>query len=231
MKKPTTTCGTCDGTGWQIVPDGGRGRAKRCEECWERRRGFAPGVPDEEKEISLDSWGKGERELTEANRPAIQQGKFFVQDVHPGLYLHGDVGSGKTALACAILNDLHRAGQWVRFVRVTELLKQLVQSDTGDAVYQQTVNVPVLCLDDIGAQRGSSDYARQQLVVLYDARTDRGHRTIWTSNLDLDGLVEFMGEDKRLASRIAGNCKVVALDGVDYRLRKARRQQQKRISK
>jgi len=57
---------------------------------------------------------------------------------------------------------------------------------------------------------------------VFDARTDRGHRTIWTSNLNLDELVAFFGEDKRLASRIAGNAKIVELNGPDYRLKKAK---------
>lgn len=217
-------CPTCDDTGWKSMQADERhrtGYVVRCPDCWERRRGSAPGVPDEEAKITLDSWNTGERRTTKDNELALQQARFFVNDVHPGLFIHGGVGSGKTSLACAILNELHRAGKGVRFVRVTELLKQLVQDDTGDQVYQRMIDVPVLCLDDIGAQKGS-DYARQTLLVIYDARTDRGHRTIWTSNLDLDELVAFMGDDMRLASRIAGNAKVVQLDGTDYRLAKAR---------
>lgn len=217
------TCPTCQDTGWKHVDGEGRhAPVVRCPGCWERRRGSAPGVPDEEAAITLDSWQTGERRLTSDNQAALQQARFFVDDVHPGLFIHGGVGSGKTSLACAILNELHRAGRSVRFVRVTELLKQLVQSEDGDEVYQRMIDVPVLCLDDIGSQKGS-DYARQMLLVIYDARTDRGHRTIWTSNLDLDELVVFMGEDMRLSSRIAGNAKVVSLNGVDYRLERARR--------
>lgn len=214
-------CKTCDGTGWAYVP-GGRA-VQRCPDCLEQRLGFAPGVPADERETTLDAWERGEREVTDANRPAIRQARFFVQGVHPGLYLHGGVGTGKTALACAVLNEIHKAGKvGVRFVRVTELLKQLVQADSGDQVYATLVDVPVLCLDDIGAQRGT-DYASQTIQQVFDARTDRGHRTIWTSNLNLDELAEHQGNDERLASRIAGTCKVVNLEGKDYRLLKARR--------
>jgi DNA replication protein DnaC len=223
-------CQTCGDTGWKTNPDANRGRGsvERCRDCFEHRRGFAPGVPELEQHIRLDSWGRGERKRTKDNADALQHAEFFVQGVHPGLYLHGGVGSGKTTLACAILNDLHLAGTSVRFVRVTELLKQLVQGETGDQVYDRMVNVPVLCLDDVGAQKGS-DYARQMLLVIYESRTDKGHRTIWTSNLDLDELVIFMGEDERLASRIAGHAKIVRVDGEDYRLRALKQQQ--RISR
>ena len=221
-------CKTCDDTGFKLVDNGTpRGAVTRCMDCLEKRLGLTPGVPADEQGTGLDSWERGELEITDTNRAAIRQAGFFVQGVHPGLYLHGGVGTGKTALACAVLNDIHRAGKVaVRFVRVTELLKQLVQSETGDLLYLKLVDVPVLCLDDIGAQRGS-DYASQTIQAVFDARTDRMHRTILTSNLNLDELAEHQGNDERLASRIAGSCKVVNLEGPDYRLRKAKRRQGK----
>jgi len=152
-------CQTCDDTGWMPVDRTNRAKGViKCTDCYERRRGFAPGVPDDAAKISLDAYNRGELQKTSHNESALLQAKFFLDGVHPGLYLHGCVGSGKTILACAILNDLHRAGKTVRFVRVTDLLKQLVQHDTGDQVHDKMVAVPVLCLDDIGSQRGT-DYA------------------------------------------------------------------------
>ncbi len=213
-------CQTCDGTGWQAFQQDGRRVVKRCEDCYDAKHGQAPGVPDDEAKTLLDTWGKkGGYHLTGDNEGPLQQALFFVQGIHPGLYICGDVGTGKTALACAVVNELHRQRMQVRFVRVSDLLKDVVQND-GDSAYRKLADVPVLCLDDIGAQKGS-DYARQVLLQLYDARTDRGRRTVWTSNLSLDELAEFMG-DPRMSSRIAGNAKVVRMDGEDYRLRKAR---------
>ena len=54
--------------------------------------------------------------------------------------------------------------------------------------------------------------------MLYEARRDEGLRTIWTSNRTPAEVGAFMGDD-RLASRIAGWCRVVSLDGPDWRLR------------
>lgn len=215
-------CLTCSDTGFELVDVNGVKRARRCPDCLERRRGFAPGVPDDEQLTTLDSYGsgKGDLQTTSQNDNAIRQARFFVDDVHPGLYLHGGVGTGKTTLACAVLNMMHRKGLQVRFVRVTELLRQLVV-ESGDAVYQRMVDLPVLCLDDVGAQKGS-DYARQTMQVIFDKRMDTRRRTIWTSNLSLDDLSEFFA-DERLASRIAGNAKVVLMDGTDYRLKTKRR--------
>lgn len=214
-------CDACGDTRWKRV----NGGVVRCPECWERQRGFAPGVPDDEAKACLDAYSQGEYTVSSDNRAAIEHGRYFVRGVHPGLYIHGGVGTGKTTLACAILNDLHRAGTSVRFARVTEVLNGLAQHGDDDARQQllaRLVKVPVLVLDDIGAQKGT-DYAKAALLMIYEGRTDKGHRTIWTSNLGMDELVEFFGDDERLTSRIIGNAKIVELDGDDYRLRKARR--------
>ncbi len=216
----TVTCSGCDGTGWiPVVVDGVR-RVKRCQTCVERLRGTAPGVPTGEAAATLDAYGQTLK-LDDSNAAAVAQARYFVEGVHPGLYIHGGVGTGKTALACAVLNDCHKAGQGVRFCRVTDLLRSLVQPD-GDQQFAKLAQVPVLVLDDVGAQKGS-DYARAALVSLYEKRTDNNHRTVWTSNLDLDELADFMGEDARLSSRIAGGAKVISLDGRDYRMAQARK--------
>lgn len=211
-------CDGCGNTGWEPVLVEGIRRVQRCTQCefWELQRGGALGIPDEERDSTLDNYT-----AIPQNAEAIRQAKFFLEGVHPGLYIYGGVGTGKTRLACSILNDLHKRER-VRFCRVPELLQKLMPgSDSTDRVFDQAVDVPVVVLDDVGANAGT-DFSRRMLQSIFDARLDRGHRTIWTSNLDLDELAEFLAEDKRLPSRIAGNCKVVELDGLDWRLRKAK---------
>lgn len=229
--KFTDLCEGCDGTGWEFPieqTDDPKTRkalgVRRCTRCdyWERKRGYAPGVPDDAKLASLDTYGD-QLVLTDANRDAITQAKHFLAGVHPGLYIFGAVGSGKTLLACAILNDLHRKGERVRFIRVQELLNKLMPgSDDVDRIMDQVVTVPILVLDDVGASQGT-DFARRMLLSIFEGRQDRSHRTVWTSNLDLEELIEFLGDDTRLPSRIAGTSKIVRMDGDDYRLKAAKK--------
>jgi DNA replication protein DnaC len=220
----TDQCPKCgDGRGW-IHVDNGPGRAttvKRCEDCAEKARGFAPGVPVEEQEASFEKC----REFTE-NREALRHAQYFVDGIHPGLYLHGPTGTGKTKIACCAINAIHKAAkrQRVLFVRVPELMLR-IQPDHGgmeDGYFDRASEAAVLVLDDVGASQGT-DFARRMLQTLCDRRLDAGLRTIWTSNLNLDELAEFLG-DARLSSRIIGSAKVVLLDGKDQRLtkRKAR---------
>ncbi len=202
-----------------MIVDGVR-RVQRCTRCdyWPRKRGTAPGVPVDEAASTFDNYTPHRD-----NADAIRQAQFFVDQVHPGLYLWGGIGSGKTRLACTILNTLWKSGCGCRFIRVPELLQQLMPgSDHTDHAFTQAVEIPVIVLDDVGANAGT-DFSRRQLQAIFDSRLDRGHRTIWTANLDLDELTTFLQDDARLPSRIAGNAKVVELDAPDWRLKQAKK--------
>lgn len=206
-----------------VAEDGVR-RARACTQCdyHERRRGYAPGVPADLQKVTLASYGT-DLEKPAALDAALKQAEHFLADVHPGLFLHGTVGCGKTTLACAILNTLHKRRVRVRFWRVPELLLKLQpgqEEDTGKLL-DQVRDVPVLVLDDVGANAGT-DFSRRMLQTIFDARQDKGNRTIWTSNLDLDELGQFLADD-RLPSRIAGAAKIVELTGPDYRLKQAKK--------
>jgi DNA replication protein DnaC len=216
---PDLACQVCRDSGWEPVGNAVRpckGEAGISCAWKDRQRGLAPGVPVDMVKATLDTF-----ERTADNSDAIKQAQYFLDGIHPGLYLHGSVGTGKTRLACSLLNQLWAHGTSVRFKRCPELLVQLQPGhDDTDQVWDRMVTVPVLVLDDVGANQGT-DFARRQLQTIYDARLDRGHRTIWTSNLSLDDLGEFLNDD-RLPSRIMGQCKVVELNGRDWRLKRRR---------
>lgn len=210
-------CADCDNTGW-VYPNGVTGGVVKCPACLSRKLGKAPGIPEAEHGSLLDNFVE-----TAHNRPALTEARRFVDGLHPNLYLWGGVGTGKTRLACSLLNELHRQHVGVEFFRVARLLGVLLPgADDLDDVVARIAAVPVICLDDVGSNQ-ASDFARRMLIVIYEARTDQGRRTIWTSNLDLDELSAFT-QDDRLASRIAGTAKLVELTGSDWRLKKQGRQ-------
>ena len=91
-------------------------------------------------------------------------------------------------------------------------------SADGAEEFNRLTAAKLLVLDDLGAERdAATDYTRRTLLMLYEARHDAGRRTIWTSNKTPSEVGAFMGDD-RLASRIAGRCRVVELAGRDWRL-------------
>lgn len=213
-------CATCDDSGWEPIFDaqGARRAVRHCTRCdfWPKRRGYAPGVPEVERESTFANFT-----VTKDNGAALADAKLFVSGVHAGLYLWGPVGTGKTRLACATLNECWKARKGVRFIRTPELfLRMNPSAEDPDKLFDDLASIPILCLDDLGASQGT-DYARRVLQAIFDARVDRGNRTIWTANLDLDGLAKFL-DDERLASRIAGDAKVLAMRGPDWRLKTKR---------
>lgn len=223
-KTPEPFCDTCQNTGWKPVTVDGVERLAHCPGCpWrEWKRGGVPGVPVDEQTSLLSTFT-----TTPDNLAALAEAVHFLKGVHPGLYLWGGVGTGKTKLACTILNELAKQGTFGRFQRVTELLLKLMpghddeDNDAGSRFWKTITTVPVLVLDDLGADQGT-DFSRRMLQTLYDKRLDLGHRTIFTSNLGLDDLQEFLN-DQRLPSRIVGECKVVRMDGKDWRLKARKR--------
>ena len=216
--RPADLCESCDGSGWVYVDEQNPGAGvRRCQVCLSRIRGQAPGIPQEEHGSRLDNYVS-----TTHNKAAIEQARFWLAGVHPDLYLFGGVGTGKTKLAATLLNERWAAGESVEFIRVPRLLSALLPgADDVNQRIDQIAKVPVVCLDDVGASQ-ASDFARRMLLVIYEARMDAGHRTIWTSNLSLDELGAFFGDD-RLSSRIVGHAKVVPMNGPDFRLRKVRK--------
>lgn len=206
-------CPGCEGTGWESIKGPVR-YVRKCEQCdfWARLRGQAPGIPEMEREARLANF-----DPNIYNVEAVKHAGLFVEGVHQGIYLHGPVGTGKTRLVCSILNDLWAKGDRVRFMRVPELLIRLQpdQTDAPNGLIGELSAVPVLALDDVGANQGT-DFSRRMIQILFDARADRDLRTIWTSNLTLDELTEFL-RDERLTSRISGTCRIVELDGPDQR--------------
>ena len=212
-------CKRCQGTpGWESVEVEGISRLRRCG-CWTAAHAAPPSVPREFRDARWSTWRQ-----TADNRHALGEarGLATAADGGPDLFLCGPVGTGKTRLACTALNEAWRSGERsAAFERVPMLLYRLQPHGAGadgTETFDRLTAAKLLVLDDLGAERdAATDYTRRTLLMLYEARHDAGRRTIWTSNKTPGEVGAFMGDD-RLSSRIAGRCRVVALEGRDWRL-------------
>lgn len=107
-----------------------------------------------------------------------------------GLYLHGVFGSGKTYLIYALLNEL-KSKKHVDYIALyfPTILKEL--KDDWDSYHEKMdrySNVPILLLDDIGAE-SVSEWARDEVLgTILQARMNNHLTTFFTSNLNLDEL-------------------------------------------
>lgn len=149
-------------------------------------------------------------------------------EVTGDLFLVGPPGVGKTHMAVAILREklIETDNRYFRpwFIEIPELLMQIRQSFDGRGEMTEAGllgrygECSFLVLDDLGAEK-ASEWATQTLYLLINRRYREDRRTIITSNLSIAALSERLSD--RIASRIAGMCKVIKLTGPDRRLKPA----------
>jgi len=148
------------------------------------------------------------------------------RDAGRGLYFCGDVGTGKTHLAVAVMNDLiSRKRVPALFVTVPELLDNLrgaymTPGRDLDEWMEAVKNADLLILDDLGAEK-PTPWVQERVFVIVNHRYRETLPTIFTSNIGPKDLAKQLGE--RTASRIISMCDWISLEGDDYREAEARR--------
>lgn len=139
-----------------------------------------------------------------------------------GLFLVGSVGTGKTHLATACLDELAKQGIPGFFIRVADLF-DLTNGAAASRELSVTAligylsRVSCLVLDDLGVQSWSSS-EQKRLQQILDGRQANGLPTVFTTNLDGEELVRCLGD--RLVSRILGTSYVARFTWSDRRRQK-----------
>jgi DNA replication protein DnaC len=137
-----------------------------------------------------------------------------------GLYFCGDVGTGKTHLAVAVMNEvMQRKRVPSLFVTVPEFLDNLreaymIPGRDLDEWMDAVKNADLLVLDDLGAEK-PNPWVRERLFVVVNHRYREALPTLFTSNIGPRDLASQLGE--RTASRIIAMCEWISLEGEDYR--------------
>jgi DNA replication protein DnaC len=137
-----------------------------------------------------------------------------------GLYFCGGVGTGKTHLAVAVMNELmQRKRVPSLFVTVPEFLDNLreaymIPGRDLDEWMEAVKNAELLVLDDLGAEK-PNPWVRERLFVIVNHRYREALPTLFTSNIGPRDLATQLGE--RTASRIIAMCDWISIEGEDYR--------------
>ena len=142
----------------------------------------------------------------------------FYKDIK-GLYLHGSFGSGKSFLIYALLNEL-KENKKVDFVALyfPEVLRDLKEDwDTYRDKMDRYSTVPVLLLDDIGAEQVSEWGRDEVLGTILQNRMNNHLTTFFTSNLTIEELEYHLSLaksnlDKVKARRIIERIKQLSVD-------------------
>lgn len=107
-----------------------------------------------------------------------------------GLYLNGNFGSGKTYMIAALFNEIAKSNIRVAIVYWPEFLRTLKASfETNfDEKYEYIKKVPLLLIDDIGAENLTA-WARDEILgSILQFRMQEGLSTFFTSNLSSEEL-------------------------------------------
>jgi DNA replication protein DnaC len=236
----TTSCPDCNDTGWILKESKGTTVARHCR-CFKERKSSRlleqAGIPKRYSNCSFDNF----ETHNDSHRRAKKLSQQFVKEypaLNAGLLFIGPCGVGKTHLSVAIINELiKKKGAACYFYDFRELIRNIQSSYAPDSqITESDILYPifmkdVLILDELGAKRTTA-WVDEMVFYIINHRYNHKKLTLFTSNyLDSEDDVEdtreafFKNKDDslldrigtRLRSRLYEMCKVVSIEGDDYR--------------
>jgi DNA replication protein DnaC len=224
----TSTCvfGLCDGSGFLVEEATNTASDCRCRAAriaGARTRSLAGRIPRRYRGVSFDRAPVSDIALTAPDQ--IQSVRRYVRDITAnldsgrGLWIQGDVGTGKTTLAMLVSKAALDAGRSVAIYslpRLLNLLRESMDSDGGKLDFLDRLTaVDLLHLDDLGAEN-RTDWVLEQLYSIVNARYEPERAIVATTNLMPDELSERLGP--RTVSRLVEICgDLIPLYGEDRR--------------
>jgi DNA replication protein DnaC len=239
-------CPICEGTGWKTISPGPRQRVIRCQ-CRIQARAqsllAAARIPKRYEHCELSSFTTDFPGANGSLAYARIAATKFVEDFEPrdgtGLLIIGKIGVGKTHLAVGIMKELILSrGLPCLFYDYRELLKE-IQNSYNESVRATELDVlrpvfetNVLVLDELGAVK-PTEWVWDTVSLILNTRYNDNRTTIITTNFQ-DGPSAMAGSlspvksasreetlgdriGDRMRSRLHEMCRIVQLDGQDFR--------------
>ncbi|HWX95317.1 MAG TPA: ATP-binding protein [Solirubrobacteraceae bacterium] len=224
--RATCSYGLCDGSGFIVEESTNTATDCRCRAgriAKARTRRLEGRIPRRYLGVSFERPPISDLAATAPDQ--IQSVRRYVADVEAnldggrGLWIQGDVGTGKTTLAMLVSKAALDAGRSVAIYslpRLLNLLRESMDSDGGMLDFMDRLTaVDLLHLDDLGAET-KTDWVLEQLYSIVNARYEAERAIIATTNLMPDELSERLGP--RTVSRLVEICgDLIPLYGEDKR--------------
>jgi DNA replication protein DnaC len=218
--------GRCDGSGF--VVDEATNTASDCgcragRIASARTRSLSGRIPRRYQGVSFDRPPVSDIARTAPDQ--IGAVRRYVRDIAAnldsgtGLWIQGDVGTGKTTLAMLISKAALEGGRSVAIYslpRLLNLLREAMDSPEGKLDFLDRLTaVDLLHIDDLGAEH-RTDWVLEQLYSIVNARYEAQRAIVATTNLMPDELSERLGA--RTVSRLVEICgDLIPLYGEDKR--------------
>jgi DNA replication protein DnaC len=216
----------CDGSGFVIDEDTNTAsdcECRRARIAAARTRSLEGRIPRRYRGVSFDRPPVSDLIRTAPSQVQLVRGYVHSVDRNldsgKGLWLWGDVGTGKTTLAMLVSKAAMDAGRSVAIYslpRLLNLLRESLESPGGLIdLLDRLGAVDLLHIDDLGAEN-QTDWVLEQLYSIVNARYEAERAIIATTNLPPDELGEHLGE--RTVSRLVEICgDPITLAGEDRR--------------
>jgi DNA replication protein DnaC len=206
--------GVCDGSGF--VVDEATDTASDCpcrvgRIARRRAAGLEGRIPRHYRGVSFER--PPVPEIARVAPDVVQAIRRYVRDIDAqldagqGLWLMGDVGTGKTTLAMIVSKAAIESGRSVAIYslpRLLNLIRAAIETDDGMVGFlERLAAVDLLHIDDLGAEN-TTEWVLEQLYSIVNTRYEDERAMIVTTNLNYEELVEQLGE--RTVSRLVAIC-------------------------
>jgi DNA replication protein DnaC len=221
--------GQCDGSGFVLDEQTNTASDCRCRAgriAKRRMAGLEGRMPRHYRGVSFER--PPVPEIARVAPDVVQEVRRYVREIDAnldagrGLWLMGDVGTGKTTLAMIVSKAAIDAGRSVAIYslpRLLNLIRAAIETEAGMIGFlEQLAAVDLLHIDDLGAEN-TTEWVLEQLYSIVNSRYEDERAMIVTTNLRYDELIEQLGE--RTVSRLVAICgDGLPLFGEDDRLKR-----------
>ena len=218
--------GICDGSGFLVDEETNTARDCECRGARiaaARTRSLEGRIPRRYRGVSFERPPISDLARTATDQ--IQKVRRYAGsigeelDAGRGLWIVGDVGTGKTSLAMLVSRTALDAGRSVAIYslpRLLNLLRESLESPGGLIdLLDRLAAVDLLHIDDLGAEN-QTDWVLEQLYSIVNSRYESERAIVTTSNLMPDELSDRLGA--RTVSRLEEICgEPIPLFGEDRR--------------
>jgi len=210
-RAPRCPHGLCDGSGFVVDEDTNTAHDCRCRSgriARLRTAGLEGRVPRRYRGVSFDR-----PPVLGMPEPIVSEVRRYVRHIEArldegrGLWLMGDVGTGKTTLAMIVSKAALDAGRSVAIYslpRLLNLIRGAIETESGIVGFLERLTaVDLLHIDDLGAEN-TTEWVLEQLYSIVNTRYEDERAMIVTTNLRYEELVAQLGE--RTMSRLVAIC-------------------------
>ena len=185
----------------------------------------AVGIPKRYYDMDFD-WLRKHGSFPKENAEAYAVVKEYSHNLKEnlesgkGLILRGPAGTGKTSIAVSLLKEAMRLGKGCLMISMPNLLDNMLTLSKGDNVaylsYEQKLrNIPLLLLDDFGAEYSKSDWVVSKVESVIIDRYNRMKPIILTTNYSETWTEK--NYSQRVYDRLRGEYAVAIFNGESHR--------------